>query len=31
MKKNIIKDPYQKYRDYKWNNSDIFKIGPLSD
>ncbi len=29
--KKIIKDSYQKYKDYKWNNSDIFKNEPLSD
>jgi len=29
--KETIKDPYQKYKDYKWSNPDIFKNGPLSD
>ena len=24
-------DPYQKYKDFKWENSDAFKNGPISD
>ena len=25
------KDPYQKYKDFKWENPDEFKNGPMSD
>lgn len=24
-------DPYQKYKDFKWENPDEFRNGPMSD
>ena len=29
--KSGIKDPYKKYKEFKWSNPDVFKNGPLSD
>ena len=29
--KSGVKDPYKKYKEFKWSNPDVFKNGPLSD
>ena len=29
--KKASDDPYQKYKDFKWENPDSFKNGPISD